>query len=210
MRVGILERPAARTHARAPRAPIADEIEDLQRREPFQPADGALDRLLAAGFEQRVAGQHTVPHRRHARLAIGLVRFHDEELVDRRARNAHVRMILRVAEHVEHHHRIGHGRKNRAQPVLAVEPFAHEIFRPLDRAPAGFPRKPRLRHAQRRVDRLEQQEPAPALMRRLGRHSTRMRRLQEQFVDADVFGIFRARLQRRQNHQRHDGGAGPV
>ena len=34
--------------------------------------------------------------------------------------------------------------------------------------------------------------------------------LQEQFVDADAVRILRARLQRRQHHQRHDRGARPV
>ena len=47
-------------------------------------------------------------------------------------------------------------------------------------------------------------------MRRLGRHPDRMRLLQEQLVDADAAGILGARLQRRQNHQRHDRGSRPV
>ena len=60
------------------------------------------------------------------------------------------------------------------------------------------------------VERAEQREPAPALMRRLRRHSDRLGILQEQFVDADALGILRQRLQRRHHHQRHDRGARPV
>ena len=47
-------------------------------------------------------------------------------------------------------------------------------------------------------------------MRRLRRQPDRLGILQEQLVDADAFGIFRQRLQRRHHHQRHDRGARPV
>ena len=80
----------------------------------------------------------------------------------------------------------------------------------IDRAGAQLLRKQRLDRPQDAVEAAEQIEPAPALMRRLGGHSDRMRRLQEQLVDADAADVFRARLQRRQHHQRHDRGARPV
>ena len=77
-------------------------------------------------------------------------------------------------------------------------------------ARAQFFRKPRLDRPQHDVQPAEQGKPAPALVRRLRRHADRMRCLDEQFVDADSAGIPGARFQRRQHHQRHDGGARPI
>ena len=55
------------------------------------------------------------------------------------------------------------------------------------------------------------QKPAPALMRRLGRHADRMRRPAGTIRRCRRRGRFlRARLQRRQHQQRHDHGARPI
>ncbi len=46
---------------------------------------------------------------------------HHQKLLDREPRNRHMRMIGRVAEHVEHQHAVDHGWEDRADAVFAVE-----------------------------------------------------------------------------------------
>ena len=73
MRIGILERPAARPHVRAlaAQSPSTSSICcGASQSRPCRPAPASA---LAADLEQRMAGQRRVPHRRHAGLAIGLV-----------------------------------------------------------------------------------------------------------------------------------------
>ena len=125
MGVGILERPAAGPQIGPPRDPVAAHVEDLLRGEPVEAALGLGRRALAADFQQRVANQAGVPDRRDAGLAIGLVLVHGQKLLDGFARDGALRMVFRIAEHVEHHHAVGHGGENRAQAVLAVEPLGH-------------------------------------------------------------------------------------
>ena len=115
-----------------------------------------------------------------------------------------------LAERVVHHDDVGHRRIDRAHAVFAVQPLFGERERGIDRALAQLLRKQRFDDAQDLVERAEQREPAPALMRRLRRHADRFGILQEQLVDADALGILRQRLQRRHHHQRHDRGARPV
>ena len=95
-------------------------------------------RLAVAGLQQRMAGEPGVPDRRDAGLAIGLVGMHDQQLLDRAARDRPLRMIRRIAQRVEHHHAVRHRRIDRAEPVLAVEPL-------------GRPRPPRASIARWRV-----------------------------------------------------------
>ena len=135
MRVGILERPSAGTHVRPVGDPVAGQVEHLQGLQPVQSGSGAFDRWLGANLEQRLAHERGVPHRRHAGLAIGFVRLHDQQLLQRGARRHVVGMIVFVAERVVHHDRVGHGGKNRAEPILAVEAFGDESHSLADRAP---------------------------------------------------------------------------
>ena len=63
-----------------------------------------------------------------------LALMNDQELLDRSARDRAMRVTFRIAEHVEHHHAVGHGGKNGAEPVLAVEALGHEGHGAIDRA----------------------------------------------------------------------------
>ena len=71
--------------------------------------------------------------------------MHGQKLLDRFARDGALRMAFGIAQHVEHHHAVRHRRKNRAEPVLAVELLADPRDRAIDRAlPHAF-RKVRFR-----------------------------------------------------------------
>src|SRR5262245_40449360 len=88
MRIGILERPAAWTHARAAGRPVADSIKDLPGLQPFETAPRAFHGSWYADLEKCVRGERRIPHRRHARLAIRLVLLDHQKLVERGARSA--------------------------------------------------------------------------------------------------------------------------
>ena len=137
-RIGTPSRPAARPGRRAVQSPRTSStcIGTSQSRPRLTAAAGAF----AADFQQRVAGKPGVPDRRHAGLAIGLVVMHDQQLFDRSARDGALRMILRDSPSASiHHHAVGHRRKNRAEPVLAVEPLADPGHRAIDGAlPRAF------------------------------------------------------------------------
>ena len=117
-------------------------------------------------------------------------------------------IVARHAEAIEHHHGVRHRRINPAEPVLAVEPLAHEGDRRVDRALARALREraARPRAARRRrtlnSDRPERalgtRRPAPACRARTARCTVMPR------------GIARARPLRHQHQQRHDHGARPV
>ena len=167
MRIGVLERPAARAHVRPPRDPIALDVEHLIGPQPFEPLHDPPHRLLVAGLQQRVAGEPGVPDRRHAGLAIGLVRMHGQELLDRPAGDRARRIVRRIAERVEHHHAVGHRREDRAETVLAVEPLAHPGLGERNRALPRALGKQRLGGVQHVVDSAEEPEPRRLLLRRL-------------------------------------------
>ena len=188
MRIGILERPAAGPHRRPPFGPVALHVEYLPRQTaiasaaPRSPHRGGI-----AGFEQRMAGKRRIPHRRNAGLAIGLAIVDDHELFHRGARQRRVRMVLRIAERIEHHHAVRHGRVDRAEAVLAIEPLGHEG----DRAGNGAAAQLAGNHgsAARRTASTSAEEAEPA------RHSDaapcgaarcRGDLFHEQFVDADA------------------------
>ena len=119
-------------------------------------------------------------------------------------------MSVRVAEHVEHHHAVGHCREDRAQSVLPVEALAHPRHSAIDRALPQPCRKQRFGGAQHDVDAAEEPEPKRLLLRRLRRRPDRRRRLAKQLVDRDALGIARLRLLRLQHQERHDHGAAPI
>ena len=119
-------------------------------------------------------------------------------------------MAFGIAEHIEHHHAVGHGGENRAEAVLAVEPLGH----PGDGAIEGaLPRsfgKIRFGGAQNIVHAAEEPEPRRFLLRRLRRRADGVRRFEKQLVDAHALGVARPRLLRHQHQQRHDDGAAPI
>ena len=156
-----------------------------------------------------MAGEPGVPDRRDAGLAIGLVLLDDEELLHRLSRNGALRVDRRIAEHVVHHHAVGHRRKDRAEAVLAVEALADEGDRAVDGALVrGQPsEQQRLDDAQHVVDAAEEPEPRRLLLRRHRRRAEVRRRPEEQFVDAHAFGVARHRPLRHQHQQRHDDRA---
>ena len=210
MWIGELECPAAGAHVRTTRDPVAAHVQNLQRDEPLQPLARHFDGALVSRLEQCVRRQRGIPHGRQAGLHIRFVVGRRDQLFDRLAGNGAARMILRVAEHVVHHDRIGHGRINRTEPVLAVEPLLHERHRAIDRLLAQPLRKARVERAQHVIDAREEREPEAALMRGpLGRAHV-LRVADEQLVDLHAFRVARKRTPGLQHQQRHDHRARPV
>ena len=119
-------------------------------------------------------------------------------------------MVRRVAQHIKHHHRIGHGREDRAEPILAIEPRGHERDRRIDGALAQALGKQRLDRAHDVIDDAEEDEPEPFLVRRLGQAAQALRLLQKQFLDRDPARVAGARHQGAQHQQRREHGARPV
>ena len=118
-------------------------------------------------------------------------------------------MIRGVTQGRQGHHGVGHGREDRAEAVLAVQPRGDEPGRQADRARAPPLGPARLDQAQQPVDRHEQ--PAPARAGRVGDVAALGEgRREEQLGDADPARIARARLGRHQDQQRHDHGPRPV
>ena len=120
-------------------------------------------------------------------------------------------MVLRIAQRVEHHHAVGHRRKDRAEPVLAVEPLADQGDRRVDRA---LPRPLRRTSARPRAARRRRRERTRTSPRSAAapcgagpsvaggsRNSSSMR---------TSFGLRARGLQRHQHQQRHDDGAAPI
>ena len=87
-------------------------------------------RLFVGDFQQCMACEAGVPHWRNARLAIGFIGTNHEQFLDGAARDGG---LLFLVKDIEHHRGIGHRGKNRAEAVLAVEPFSDEIDGPIDR-----------------------------------------------------------------------------
>ena len=86
-----------------------------------------------AAFQQGVRRQGRVPDRREARLAVGFIVLDHQQLLDRTARGGAIGVLLVTAKRVVHHHRVRHGREDRAQAVLAVQALVHEGDRLGDR-----------------------------------------------------------------------------
>ncbi len=208
--VVVLECPTARPHIRTARNPVAAHVENLQRTQPREPALGGLLGMRLASFEQRVRHERGVPDRRQTRLAICFVILDDEQLVDRLASNRAIRVIGGITEHVVHHHRVRHGRENRAEPVFAVQAFIDEGHRLAHRALARGFREQAVDRAQQHVHAAEEAEPAGMLMRRPIARAGVDRRAAEQLVDAHAARVARDRPLRVEHEQRHDHGTRPV
>ena len=206
--VFILERPAAGAKAGALVGPVADDIEHLALAQPVERLSRSSLRILAADFEHRVRGERGVPHRRNARLAVDFVVGDHQQLVDCGPGSGAGGVIGWVAERVEHHHRIGHRRIDRSQPVLAVEPLDHPVATVINRA---APKRLGPQAGTSSEDRVEQVEPpAPVPLHRLRLAAQPSGLAAEQFVDHHLLGIARARLQRAQHQQRDDHRPRPV
>ena len=99
-------------------------------------------------------------------------------------------MIRRIAQRIEHHHAVGHGRKNRAEPVLAVEPLGHPGHRARrSRAAARPSGKYGSTGAAALSTTRKNQNQGRVLLRRFRRRPERLRRLEEQFVDPTFLGL---------------------
>ena len=199
VRVGVLEGPAAGADIGPPCDPVAADIEHLLRHQPIEATLDLRDRVLAADLQQSVAGEPGIPDRRDAGLAIRLVLVHGQKLLDRLARDGAMRMIFRIAERVKHHHAIRHRRKNRAEPILAIEVFDRPGDGTVDGALARRFREHRLGRAQDVVDAAEEPEPRRFLLRRFRRRADAARRRDEKLIDADVLRVARARLLHHQH-----------
>ncbi len=81
-------------------------------------------------------------------------------------------MIGRIAEHVVHHHRVGHRRENRAEAVFPVQTLIDERHRLAHRAlaRAALGNRPSTARSTG-IDDTEKAEPADVLMRRARRHA---------------------------------------
>ena len=66
VRIGVLERPAARPHVRPPRDPVALHVQNLLGHQPVQRLAGLRQRAFVTGFQERVAGEPGIPDRRDA------------------------------------------------------------------------------------------------------------------------------------------------
>ncbi len=118
-------------------------------------------------------------------------------------------MIGRVAQAAIGHDSVGHGRKDAAQPVLAVQPLGNPVDCRLDGTLARVLRQQRLADAQRLVD--GQEQIAPRAAGRVGQIGALFfRRHHEQFADVHGARVQCLRLQGRQHQQRHDHRARPI
>ena len=63
VRIGVLERPPAGPHPRAPFGPVTFNIHHLQRLQPLQPLARLFHRFFPAHFQEGMAGQRRVPDR---------------------------------------------------------------------------------------------------------------------------------------------------
>ena len=119
-------------------------------------------------------------------------------------------MIGRVAERIEHQDRVRHRRIDRAEAVLAIEALGHESRGGVDRAAAQRRRKNGLRALEQPVDRAEELDRRPGLMRAGRPLAHGLRRRGEQLPDRDAARIGGARLQGLQDEKRDHDRARPV
>ena len=148
-----------------------------------------------------------VPHRRDAGLAVGLIAADNQQFFDRPASDCGV---LLVAKHIEHHRCIGHRRKDRPEPVFAIEPLGNKCGRSIDGALPQVSWKKFDGRPEYYVDAAKQHKPDPALMRSFCCRPDRKRWFDKQFVDLDAKWVLCARTQCLQNQQRYQHSARPV
>ena len=118
-------------------------------------------------------------------------------------------MVGRIAERVEHHHAVGDGGVDAAQPVIAVQPLGHEGDGLADGAVAAAARKQWLSDAQDGIDALEEPPPARAV-RPADPVPHMLWRGAEQLAHLHATRIARDRPQRHQHQQWDDHRARPV
>src|SRR5207253_7159405 len=138
------------------------------------------------------------------RPAVGARVVLDQELFKRALRTATMRMIRGVSANAERLERVHHGRKDRAQPLLAVQPLEHPRFGPLERVIAqrsGYPAVEAAREPVEGEEYPRQRGGAPERAPEVAPLLARGRR--EELPDVDVARIPRAGLQRAEDEERH-------
>ena len=209
MIVRIFEGPATRPQARPAARPVTGHIENLAIGHPLHRLVHGIAFARLSGFHHRLHGQSGVPHRGQAGLAIAPLVIEDQKLANGRLRGQQVGMILRVTQPVEGHDGVRHGRKNTAQPIVAVQPRLNEIGCPLDAALSPVLGKLAFDHAKDLVE--SDQQVAPRRARRIVHIGTDfVRRRHEQLVDMNAARIARPGFQRHQDQQRGNNRARPI
>ncbi len=118
-------------------------------------------------------------------------------------------MVGGIAQSIEHHHRIGHRRVDRAEPVLAIEPLADEGDGEIERALTELLRDMGLERTENGIEPLEKAAPGGAVgaadpVADLGGRGA------EELLHRDALRVARLRLERHQHEERGDHRARPV
>ncbi len=208
MVVIVLEGPAARAHAGPLLGPVARDLEHLSRLEPGERGIGARFIGVAARLHHRMRGEHGVPDRRDAGLAIGFLRADHQQPLDRLPRGGARRMVLGIAQAVEHHHAVRHRRIDRTEPVDAVDPLDHPVGTGLDRPRAQLFRPQPVAGLEQPVEPVEALGPDPLRVRRLRGAARGAAGIE--LVDLDAARVARERLERAEHQQRHHHRARPI
>ncbi len=122
-----LEGPPSRLKSRCLLGPVPP----LAHLLPHQPIDGGIDRRMPRfhpRFENGGKAQGAVPYRRMARLTDEFPVAFGEEFVQRLNAAPVIGIGLPVAEGVQRHHRVGHGRENGPCPAAPLHPSARPLF----------------------------------------------------------------------------------
>ena len=118
-------------------------------------------------------------------------------------------MVRRITQRIERHHGIGHGRKDPAEAVDAVQPPLDEGDCRLDGPGAATGREQRLDAAHHIVQPYKQRS-QPLAGRVVDVALLLFGRGDEQLANVDAAGIAGGRLQRHEDQQRHDHRARPI
>ena len=207
--VPVLERPSPGAKMAAVGLPVSLDVEDLPAQQPF--IGSRHDRIVGgkARFHHRMGGQAGVPYGRQTRLAIAPVVVEHQKPVDGLAANDVIRMILGNFHRIEGHQRVGHGRENSAQAILAVEALGDEFHRPFDGHLFQTLRNQRDNESCHKVDNQHQHAKEIAGRVCLIKHLF-VRRFDEQFGNIDAAWVAGLGFQRRQHLQRHHYRSRPI
>ena len=119
-------------------------------------------------------------------------------------------MVGRITQRVIHQNGVRHGGIDRAETFFAIEALGHESLGSVDGAAAQGGRKEGLDALEQPVDRAEDLDACPCLMRALWPLAHSFGRRDEQLRDRDAARIGGARLQRLQHQQRDHHRARPI
>ncbi len=147
-----------------------------------------------------------VPDRGDAGLAIGPAGLQHQQLLERPLGDDEMRVVLGVAQALEHHHGVRDGGIDGAEAVLAVQALFHEIDGFGNRPLAPGRGKVRLHHAQMPIKAREGVGP-----HRAGETGWRDRSARNKELPyGNAPRIDRTRLLRHQHEERHDHRARPI